>query len=121
MPEHTSLFSYLIAMFPALGENMHRLGHSLFNKPVGAHAAEPVVEALFVVLLIILLALAVRGKVTDYEKSVIPDSKLTLRTFFEIVLGSFYDLMKDMMGAKRAKRYFPIIGTCACFILFSNL
>jgi F-type H+-transporting ATPase subunit a len=121
MPEHTSFFSYLVAMFPALGENMHNLGHSLFGKPVGPHAAEPITAAVFVALLVVGLALAIRGKLVDYEKSVIPDDKLTLRTVFEILIGTFYGLMKDMMGAKRAKRYFPIIGTCACFILFSNL
>ena len=34
MPEHTSFFSYLLARFPALGQNMHAFGHSLFGKPV---------------------------------------------------------------------------------------
>ena len=34
MPEHTSFLSYLIAMFPALGENMSAFGKSLFGKPV---------------------------------------------------------------------------------------
>ncbi|MGO8998409.1 MAG: F0F1 ATP synthase subunit A [Polyangiaceae bacterium] len=121
MPEHTSYFSYLIAMFPALGENMHNLGHSISGKAVGAHAAEPITAALFVALLVILMALAVRGKVVNHEASVIPDDKLTLRTVFEVLIGSFYNLMRDMMGAKRARRYFPIIGTCACFIFFSNL
>ena len=121
MPEHTSFFSYLIAMFPALGANVHNLGKSLAGKPVGVHALEPVAEAIFVVLLVIGMALAIRGKVKDYDSAVIPDDKLTLRTLFELLIGFFYDLMKDMMGAKRAKRYFPIIGTCACFIFFSNL
>ena len=121
MPEHTSFFSYLIAMFPAFGENMHNLGHSLFGKPVGVHSAEPITAALAVAVLVVLMALAVRGKLVDHEKSVIPDDKLTLRTFFEILIGTFYDMMKDMMGPKRAKRYFPIIGTCACFIFFGNL
>jgi F-type H+-transporting ATPase subunit a len=36
-------------------------------------------------------------------------------------IGIFYDMMKDMMGPKRAKRYFPLIGTSACFIFFSNI
>jgi F-type H+-transporting ATPase subunit a len=121
MPEHTSFFSYLIAMFPALGENMHNLGSSISGQPVTAHNAEPIVAALFVAILILLMALAIRGTVTKHEQSVIPDDKLTLRTVFEVLIGSFYNLMKDMMGAKRAKRYFPIIGTCACFIFFSNL
>ena len=121
MPEHTSFFSYLIAMFPAFGANMHNLGHTVMGKPVSVHSAEPLAAALFVCLLVILLALAVRGKVADHEKAVIPDDKLTLRTFFEVLIGTFYDMMKDMMGPKRAKRYFPIIGTCACFIFFGNV
>jgi F-type H+-transporting ATPase subunit a len=29
--------------------------------------------------------------------------------------------MKDMMGPKRAKKYFPVVGTAACFVLFSNV
>ncbi|MFO0666679.1 MAG: F0F1 ATP synthase subunit A [Polyangiaceae bacterium] len=120
MPEHTSFFSYLIAMFPALGENMKGLGHTLSGKPLGAHHAEPLVASLFIVILIIGLAFAAKPKIMDYKNSVIPDEKLTLRTFFELVIGMFYNMMKDMMGPKRAKRFFPIIGTAALFILFSN-
>ena len=120
MPEHTSFFSYLIAMFPALGENAHNLGTSVFGKQVSAHNLEPLVTALFVTLLVIGLAALTRSKIVDHEKSVIPDENLSLRTFMEVLIGTFYDMMKDMMGAKRAKRYFPIIGTCACFIFFSN-
>ena len=40
MPEHTSFLSYLIAMFPALGENMHNFGSTfLGHKPVDSHGA----------------------------------------------------------------------------------
>jgi F-type H+-transporting ATPase subunit a len=120
MPEHTSFFSYLVAMFPALGANMHNLGHSVFGQQVNAHSAEPLVAALFIVLLVIALAAIVRAKITDLDSSVIPDDKLSLRTFFEILVEYFYEMMRDMMGPKRAKRYFPIIGTCAFFIFFSN-
>lgn len=120
MPEHTSFFSYLIAMFPALGANMKNLGHTAMGKPITAHNAEPLVASLFVVLLIIGLAFAVRGKLVDYKNAVIPDEKLSLRTFFELVIGMFYNMMKDMMGPKRAKRFFPVVGTSALFILFSN-
>jgi F-type H+-transporting ATPase subunit a len=120
MPEHTSFFSYLIAMFPALGENMHNFGESFFGVPVGAHSAEPIATATFLVLLIIGLALVVRSKIAKIDESVIPDEHLSVRTFFELLIEYFYDMMKDMMGPKRAKRYFPIIGTCACFIFFGN-
>ena len=58
---------------------------------------------------------------SDYEKSVIPDEKLSLRTFFEIFVGYFYNMMKEMMGPTRAKKYFPVVGTAACFVFFSNV
>jgi F-type H+-transporting ATPase subunit a len=121
MPEHTSFLSYLIAMFPALGENMHNFGNSfLGNKPVDAHGAEPLVASLLVVLILAALALKVKKDIGNYEQSVIPDDKLTVRTFFEIFIGYFYGMMKDMMGPTRAKKFFPVVGTAACFILFSN-
>jgi F-type H+-transporting ATPase subunit a len=121
MPEHTSFLSYLIAMFPALGENMHNFGETFIgHKRVDAHGAEPIAASILVMLIIIVLALRAKASVTDYEKSVIPDEKLSLRTFFEIFIGYFYGMMKDMMGPTRAKKYFPVVGTAACFIFFSN-
>jgi hypothetical protein len=114
MPEHTSFLSYLIAMFPALGENMHNFGRSfLGQKPVDAHGAEPLAASLLVVLLLTALALKVKKDIANYEQSVIPDDKLTLRTFFEIFIGYFYGMMKDMMGPTRAKKFFPVVGTAA--------
>lgn len=121
MPEHTSFFSYLIAMFPALGHNMEALGKTMFGKPVDAHKAEPLVASAFVVALIAILAVVTRKSIENHEKSVIPDDKLSLRTFMEVFIGVFYDTVKDVMGAKKAKRYFPLIGTLALFIFFSNV
>lgn len=122
MPEHTSFLSYLIAMFPALGENMHNFGETfLGHKRVDAHGAEPIAASVLVVLIVALLAWRAKAAVTDYERSVIPDEKLSLRTFFEIFIGYFYNMMKDMMGPARAKRYFPVVGTAACFVFFSNV
>lgn len=121
MPEHTSFLSYLIALFPALGENMHNFGSTfLGHKPVDAHGAEPLVASALVVLILVALALKVKKDIGDFQQSVLPDDKLTLRTFFEIFIGYFYGMMKDMMGPTRAKRFFPVVGTAACFILFSN-
>jgi F-type H+-transporting ATPase subunit a len=120
MPEHTSFFSYLIAHFPALERNMSIFGKSLFGRPVTAHSLEPLVASAFVMLLLVGLAFGVRGQLVDQDKSVIPDARLTLRTFLEVFVGFWYGTMKDMMGPKRAKRYFPIVGSLACFILFAN-
>ena len=121
MPEHTSFWTYLVHMFPALGENMKNLGHSLAGKPVTVHSAEPLVAAAIIVLSILGLAFYARGKIVDFDKSVIPDDRLSLRTFLEVTVSYFYNMMKEMMGPERAKRYFPLVGTCAFFILFSNV
>jgi F-type H+-transporting ATPase subunit a len=124
MPHHTSWFHYLLnALFGSatLESNMHNFGKTLMGKPVGWHSAEPLAMSVFVVLIIGIIAWRGRAEIEDHEKSVIPDPKLSLRTFLEVFIGYFYDMMKGMMGPKRAKRYFPIIGTCAFFIFFSNV
>jgi F-type H+-transporting ATPase subunit a len=54
------------------------------------------------------------------DEAVIPEDRLTLRTFFEVFFGFFYNMAKDVMGAENAKRYFPLIGGSAAFIFFSN-
>jgi F-type H+-transporting ATPase subunit a len=120
MPEHTTFFSYLIAMFPALGQNMKVFGKSLFGAPVTAHGVEPLVASLFIMVLLVITAIGVRRQIDNHDKAVIPETELTARTFFEVFVGYWYDTMKDMMGPKRAKRYFPLVGSLACFILFSN-
>jgi F-type H+-transporting ATPase subunit a len=134
MPEETTFFSYIVARLfevaPALKHNLAGLnlviggftaGKPMQTGPEGAlHTGEALFTSIFIVLLVIVLALFVRGKVKNHDDAVIPDAKLSLRTFFELLIGYFYDSMKEMMGPKRAKRYFPLIGTCACFIFFSN-
>jgi F-type H+-transporting ATPase subunit a len=121
MPEHTSFFSYLIAMFPALGHNAGIFGQSfLGHQPVNAHGIEPLVASLAVMLLIGALAMSVQPTLVGRDKAVLPEAKLTLHTFFEVWVGYWYGLMKDMMGPKRAKRYFPLVGSLSVFVLFSN-
>jgi len=121
MPEHTSFLSYLVAMFPALGKNMENFGNTFVgHHPVGEPQAEPIAAVVLVVAILLGIAFAVRKQIADYDKSVIPDETLSLRTLVEVVVTYFYTLMRDMMGPERAKRYFPIIGTSALFILVAN-
>jgi F-type H+-transporting ATPase subunit a len=133
MPEHTSFLSYvtslLFAVFPALKENLAGLHHVVayyvqgneHDRVAPIHTAEPLVGSLCVVILITILAYMASAQIKKVDKAVIPEDKLTLRTFFEAFIGTFYSMMVDMMGPKRAKRYFPIIGTSALFIFFSNI
>ncbi|HLK35803.1 MAG TPA: F0F1 ATP synthase subunit A [Polyangiaceae bacterium] len=122
MPEHTTFFTYFLAQFPALRQNMSVFGKSfLGQQPVGVHSAEPIAASLAVMLLILLLVALVRPALADYDRAVIPEATLTLRTFFEVWIGYWYGLMKDMMGPKRAKQYFPLVGSLSIFIILSNV
>ncbi len=123
MPEHSSLLTFVLAYFKeTLQGNLHLVGDSMIgNEPPEWTSFEPIAAALLTALLVIVAALMVRAKLQDPEASVIPDEKLTLRTFFEVFLGYFYDLAKAVMDEERAKKYFPIIGASALFVFFSNV
>ncbi len=122
MPEHTTFFSYLLAQFPALRQNMAAFGETfLGHQAVSVHGAEPLAASVAVMLVIVFLALLTRQALVNREVAVVPDATLTLRTFFEVWVGYWYGLMRDMMGPKRAKRYFPLVGSLSVFIIFSNV
>lgn len=124
MPEHTSFITILLSMLPGLRENAKNLGTPLL--PPGEHHAvtyrglEPIFASLLVMVFVVFLAATVRGEFRKLSASVVPDDTLTTRTFFEAFVGYFYAMAKDVMGAKSAKRYFPLIGASALFIFFSN-
>jgi F-type H+-transporting ATPase subunit a len=122
MPEHTTFLTYLLSKFPAFAQNADAIGYSF----IGHHdptwrSFEPIVTSIFVIVLVTLLALRTRSTLADVDRSVIPDDTLTLRTFMEAFIAFFYGVTKDVMGPRRAKRYFPIVGASACFIFFSNV
>jgi F-type H+-transporting ATPase subunit a len=70
--------------------------------------------------MLILLGIWARARLSRLDERVVPESRLSLATFIELFLGYFYDLAKSIMGPERAKKYFPVIGTSACFVFFSN-
>ena len=95
------------------------MGHPLLNAS-GHVTMGHVVFSGLVFVLILLVALAVRGKFLDRETAVVPDGKFTLRNFVETVFGAVYQMMADMMGEVQARRYFPLIATLSLWIFFSN-
>jgi F-type H+-transporting ATPase subunit a len=129
MPEHTGFLTYLLARFPALRENAHNVGKSAMYFIVGPKAGyevsyrglEPIFTSMLVIALVVFLAAGVRGEFRQLKNSVVPDETLTTRTFFEAFFGYFYNMAKDVMGARNAKRYFHLIGGSAAFIFFSNV
>jgi len=73
-----------------------------------------------VLLLIVLIGLVASAGLRDPQKALIPEDKLTIRTFVELFVSAAYGMMSDIMGKKAARFFLPLIGTCAFVILISN-
>jgi F-type H+-transporting ATPase subunit a len=82
-----------------------------------AHVAGTVLVFLFVLF----GALRFRSALSTPEGRLVPPPHFGFRNFFEVFTESFYNLMEQVMGAKNARRFLPIIGTLAFFIFFSNV
>jgi F-type H+-transporting ATPase subunit a len=123
MPEHTSWFTLLLAhMHETLDQNAQAFGETVIKHEAPSwRSFEPMAAALFVTLLVLGIALRVRARLQNPDDAIVPEDRLTLRTFMEAFLSYFYDLAKSVMDAERAKKYFPLIGTAAMFVFFSNI
>jgi F-type H+-transporting ATPase subunit a len=123
MPEHSNWLTLILSHFrETLEHNADLLGDSVVGKqPPTWQSFEPLAASLFVTLLLLLIAVRVRSRLDRTDEAIIPEEKLTLRTFMEAFLSYFYDLAKNVMDAERAKKYFPLIGTGALFVFFANV
>jgi F-type H+-transporting ATPase subunit a len=79
-----------------------------------------VFAAIFVLILLVIFALVANQKTADVKAALVPEDKLSIRTFVELLVSATYGQMAEMMGPKAARFFLPLIGTCAFFILFSN-
>ena len=119
MPEHSSWLTLILSHFrETLEHNASILGDTV----IGGHSPtwqsfEALAASLFVLVVILLIATRVNSRLNQTDEAIIPEDKLTLRTFMEAFLAYFYDLAKSVMDAERAKKYFPLIGTAAMFDL----
>ena len=122
MPEHTSFLSYLIHMLPNGAALAEEFGHGLVTgTPPSWQSWEPPITAALLILILLVLGWHARTKYKKLDDAVVPEDKLSIRTFFEVFLGYFHSMACDVMGPVRAKRYFPIIGAAACFVFFGNI
>ena len=133
MPEHTSFLSYLAArLFHNWDVNLKGVKCvsgmqapskvcSAMGERVTSHSFEPLLASVTIILVVLLFSVMARARVQNLDRAVVPESKLSIRTLVEMLVETFYDMMKEMMGGKRAKWYLPLIGTCAMFIFFSNV
>ncbi len=122
MPEHANFLTLILAyMKDVLEHNAHLLGHTIVKGEEPTWQSwEPLAAASLVMVFVLFFATSVSGKIKG-EAGVIPEEKLTARTFAEVFLEYFYEMAKSVMDAERAKKYFPIIGGSALFVFFSNI
>lgn len=126
MPHGESWFSlfpfhkHLVALAQQLSQPVNDEGLSwIDHQPIGL---QHTYGALFVVFLLFCIGLITSASVREStrKKDLVPEGKLTIRNFAEIMVGAAYSMMSDIMGQKAARYFLPLIGTCAFFILLSN-
>lgn len=131
MPEHESWFSlYLPGIAHAIealtrtvnvsitGQEGTWLNHEAYGH--GGSGVDHVVTALFLLVLLSLMAITAGNALKDAKAALIPEETLTVRTFFELFIGAVLGMMEPIMGKKAARYFLPLIGSCAVFIFFSN-
>lgn len=122
MPEHSSWLTLVLAHIKdTLSYNADQLGRTVIGgqEPTW-NSWEPIAASILTMVFVILFAFGIRGRLAG-EAAIIPEERLTARTFAEAFFEYFYDLAKSVMDAERAKKYFPIIGGSAIFVFFSNV
>ncbi len=119
MPEHMTWFAYLPGY-----DNLVRVVQSIAG-PTWLSGANVDLQhslgAMLVATIVVLVALYLRFFTPDAERKIVPEEKLTLQNFIEVITEIVLGFMEEIMGPKAARYFFPLIGTCAFFILFSNL
>ena len=122
MPDHASWLTLLLEhVQETLEHNADLIGVSLMGENPTWLSFEPLIASALVALVLLLVSLSVRSRLSADDNGVVPDDTLTLRTFMEAFLGYFYDLSRTIMDEKRAQKYFPVIGASACFVFCANV
>ena len=150
MPDHTSWFTYLLAlpnfrglwaMFNHLG-CVNAAGESVplvsggecpadyqlaelpnhFSYPANTPVTlEYTTLAIFAVAVVMVLTLVLKGKIAKTADAIVPEGELTPSSFLENFVETFYGMLREALGKADARYFLPIIGTSALFIFFSNV
>lgn len=129
MGEHGTWFDYLYKYewFQNLSYDLHgTLGRSWELPSAGlGHSywtLTHVMVSLLVVMFVLFGALRFKAGVAGGGRgAIVPPATFNLRNMFELLCDGILSLMTGVMGEKNAKKFFPLIGSLALFILFNNL
>ena len=98
---------------PISGDDRTWLGHAV-------PGVEHVYAAVLALFLIVIIAVITDTSIRNSRTDLLPPERLTVRNFTELLVGTAFGMMSDIMGPRAARYFLPLIGTCAVFILFSN-
>ena len=98
-----------VSKFPFFDSVTSLLGHE--------HDAYAVYHGLLVALVLTGLVFVGYGK---KSKSLVPDGRVSIRNVFELIVEQIIRLIDNTMGPE-GRRFLPLIGSLAIFILFCNL
>lgn len=111
----TVLFSYdLFAAggFTWVGSVQHALG---------THYPEHILTYAFIGLVLILMGIVYKMKLSKVSNVIIPDKGISLRNISELYGEFIYSQCKAVIGEKEADKYFGFVSTIFLIILVSNL
>jgi F-type H+-transporting ATPase subunit a len=119
MPHGMTWFDFILPQLAQWREQLQdAIGISYIeHAPI---SVQYIVGFAFISVLIVLLVMTARTRFASIEKGLVPDEKLTLRTFFEMMVEGTLNTMDGIMSRRHAEFFLPLIGTCAFIIFFSN-
>jgi len=126
MDHHSSWFHLLPFYDRLLGFFQNNFSESvifrsgLFPKERIFETVHHIIAALLVVIILAILSLMANARLKQIEKCLVPSPKITILNIFEVFVQVVISIMKDTIGADY-RRYVPMVGTLALFILVSNL
>jgi F-type H+-transporting ATPase subunit a len=113
----TLLFTLLLSFSALAGEGFLWFGGLAHDLHIPIH----IIHFGLVAIITITFGLIFRAKAANIDKAIIPEKGITFRNLYEAIGGFVYDLARNIMGEKEAKKYFPVTMLLFAFILTSNL
>lgn len=115
-----AVLSLALALFPGLA--LASGGYTWLGQiSHQAHIAQHVLTFFIVAALFLLIGVLYRSKISNVKNIAIPDRGITFRNMVE-ALGQFvYNLARNIMGEKQAKKYYTVIVLLFSFIFINNV
>ena len=85
-----------------------------------SHLPPHVSNGIIVSIIVLVIVIAGYRRIRKTQDDMVPEAKLTAKTFVEVVVETLSGLVESTMGS-RGPEFMLIIGTLALFILFNNL